>query len=140
MSVIDASVAAKWYLAEANSDVARALLDDDADLAAPHLIAVEVAAAIARRHRVGGLSLSEARRALDDWKATIRGGFIQIMPDADDLDAATELALTIGHPVQDCLYLALARRLGRELVTADERFAARARPLHRPTTLIGRRR
>ncbi|UKJ74068.1 type II toxin-antitoxin system VapC family toxin [Azospirillum brasilense] len=38
------------------------------------------------------------------------------------MDDAQVLALEFGHPVYDCLYLALARRLGIPVVTADRRF------------------
>jgi predicted nucleic acid-binding protein len=32
--------------------------------------------------------------------------------------------MEIGHPVYDCLYLALALQRGTHVVTADRRFAA----------------
>ena len=35
---------------------------------------------------------------------------------------AFELALTLAHPVHDCLFVALAERLDRKLVAADLRF------------------
>ncbi len=35
---------------------------------------------------------------------------------------ALELALELRHPVYDCVYLALAERLDRKLITADRRF------------------
>ncbi len=35
---------------------------------------------------------------------------------------ALEIAIEIAHPIYDCVYLALAQRLGRTLVTADRRF------------------
>ena len=37
-----------------------------------------------------------------------------------------ELALHLAHPLADCLYLALAERLGVALITADRAFARRA--------------
>ena len=36
---------------------------------------------------------------------------------------AVRLALALDRPVHDCMYLALAHRLGARLVTADARFA-----------------
>jgi predicted nucleic acid-binding protein len=39
------------------------------------------------------------------------------------VEAAVGLALRLGHPVYDCLYLTLAARRGWKLVTADRRFA-----------------
>ena len=35
---------------------------------------------------------------------------------------AVRLSLALDHPVYDCLYLALAHRIGATLVTADARF------------------
>jgi predicted nucleic acid-binding protein len=35
-----------------------------------------------------------------------------------------DLALALGHPVYDCLYLALAIRENTHVVTADVRFRA----------------
>jgi len=44
---------------------------------------------------------------------------------------ALRLALELGHPIYDCLYLATAIRHGTYVVTADRRFAAIAqRPGH----------
>ncbi len=36
---------------------------------------------------------------------------------------AARLALSLDRPVHDCVYLALAHRIGARVVTADERFA-----------------
>ena len=36
---------------------------------------------------------------------------------------AVRLALALDRPVYDCMYLALAHRLGARMVTADLRFA-----------------
>jgi predicted nucleic acid-binding protein len=49
-----------------------------------------------------------------------------LLPDADYLAAASELALQLAHPLADCLYLALAERFGVALITADRVFARRA--------------
>ena len=42
------------------------------------------------------------------------------------LDQARKLATEIGHPVYDCLYLALALHHQTHVVTADRRFASAA--------------
>ena len=36
---------------------------------------------------------------------------------------AVRLALAFDHPVYDCIYLALAHRIGAVMLTADIRFA-----------------
>jgi predicted nucleic acid-binding protein len=40
----------------------------------------------------------------------------------DDLLAAASLALELGHPIYDCLYLAMAIRENALVITADRRF------------------
>ena len=42
---------------------------------------------------------------------------------AEDGADAVRLALALDRPVYDCVYLALAHRLGARMVTADARFA-----------------
>ena len=39
--------------------------------------------------------------------------------------AAADLAMRLGHPLKDCIYLVLADRLGCTVVTADARFRDR---------------
>lgn len=43
------------------------------------------------------------------------------------LERAAEISIALGHPMQDCFYLALAERWDTILVTADEQFAARVK-------------
>jgi predicted nucleic acid-binding protein len=44
-------------------------------------------------------------------------------------DEGLEIAAKLNHPVYDCFYLALARREGAPLITADKRLAAAAQAL-----------
>ena len=127
MIVLDACIAAKWYLHEPGSEEAAALLTSSPVLIAPELIRVEVTGAILRRFREGLLSLDRAREACDLWDADLAGGAIRLVPDAKLLAAARAIALQIRHTIQDCLYLAAAVEAGRmRLVTADRTFHARA--------------
>jgi predicted nucleic acid-binding protein len=41
-----------------------------------------------------------------------------------------ELALSIGHPLKDCLYLALAIELGCELATCDRPLVDNAQSIY----------
>lgn len=130
MIVVDASVAVKWLLPETGADAARRLLDSGDTLLGPALIRVEVAAAVARKARYGEMDPRDAAAAAELWFQSIRDGLIALSPDEADLPRGFGLALELRHPVQDCLYLALAERLGAELFTADQKFVACAGPSH----------
>jgi len=125
-AVVDASVAAKWFLAEQDSADALALLNSGRQLLGPHLLAVEVNAAITRRHRVGLLSDKLAVEALADAAAVLDTASVRLERDAMLLPRGTEIALAIRHPLQDCLYIACAERNGAELITTDPKLIARA--------------
>jgi predicted nucleic acid-binding protein len=126
MIVVDATIAAKWYLIEADSSAALAVIAGVQDpLSAPDLIQLEVTGAIARRHRMGGVSRSEAAALIADWNRDIGRGRIELEAWQHLLDDAAALALTISHSVVDCLYLALAMRRSAPLLTADERLYRR---------------
>ncbi len=62
--VVDASVAVKWFVLEANSEHARRLLDSDATLVAPDLIVAEIATVMWKRQRVGDISPEQATEAV----------------------------------------------------------------------------
>jgi predicted nucleic acid-binding protein len=127
MIVVDASIAAKWYLHEVGSEEAATLLTSGSVLIAPALIRVEVTGAILRRYREGKLSLERAREACDLWDADLAGGALRLMPDETRIIPARAIAFQIRHAIQDCLYLAAAVEAGRApLVTADPTFRARA--------------
>ena len=122
--VVDTSVALKWVVEEEGSEAALAL--KGRDLAAPSLLRIEAANA---------LRTLAARRAIAPAAALDLLGLLQEAPMAlvepdDALERrALEIALDLGHPVYDCVYLALAERMERPLITADGRLlrAVRAR-------------
>ncbi len=129
MIVVDASIAAKWYLNEPGSAEAAALLTSASTLIAPALIRVEVTGAIIRRYREGLLSLERAKEACDLWDRELAGGALRLVPDETLIVSARAIAFQIRHAIQDCLYLAAAVEAGRvRLVTADPTFHARAAP------------
>lgn len=123
--VVDASVAAKWFLSEPDSEKAVTLLRE-ATLIAPALIAVEVSAAITRRHRSGALDVVVARRMLFDARATFQRPRVELVADDKLLESASEIALELRHPVQDCLYLACGKHFGVDMLTADQTLLKRA--------------
>lgn len=125
--VVDASVAAKWFLEEANDAAAVAILRATVPMA-PALLRVETAAAITRRFRMQGLSRSAAEARLADAQALYRSSGIVFIPDASLLSRASAIALDLAYPLQDCLYIACAERVRGDLVTVDPKLIARAQP------------
>lgn len=116
--VIDASVALKWVLDEPGREAADALLEEE--LIAPALWLLEAANALWRRTHRGEISAEEAKERLTElFNAPVTTATIE-----DDLLAAADLANVLGHPVYDCLYLAMAIRENTYVVTADSRFHA----------------
>ena len=114
--VVDASIALKWVLEEQGSAAAEELLEKD--LAAPSLWLLEAANALWRRTVRGELTQADAEERLTELtKAPVAS-----VPLEQDLPEAMRLALQLNHPVYDCLYWALAKRLGTYVVTADTRF------------------
>jgi predicted nucleic acid-binding protein len=128
MIVLDASVAAKVYIEEPGSDEAIALLTGREKLLAPALIRVEVAAALLRRVRKGELAAGEAQLRCRHWLERLRLGLFVLTPDEELVDDAIDLAAELKHPLQDCLYLAAARRSDVPLITADGKFRDKAHP------------
>ena len=109
-------VALKWLLEEPGSDAAEELLEKD--LAAPSLWLLEAENALWRRTVRWELTQAEAEERLTELaKAPVAS-----VPLEQDLPEAMRLALQLNHPVYDCLYLALAMRLGTYVVTAHTRF------------------
>lgn len=122
MIVVDASVAVKWLLNEVNSRDAVALLAMDEKLVGPTLIRYEVAGALVRAHRRGDIDRQLLVSLSDRWLATLERNVVRLLFLPDDLTRATVVASEIGHPLADCLYLAMAERLAAPLVTADAVF------------------
>ena len=119
--VVDASVA-KWVLCEIGSDAADALLDHDG-LIAPSIWPAEAMNALWRRARMAEITAKEASERLSE----LQNAPVRSVAFEPHLDQALKLATEIGHPVYDCVYLALAVHHETHVVTADRRFAARHR-------------
>ena len=118
--VVDASVALKWVFDEPESEAAVALRAED--LIAPALWLAEAANALWRRSRIGDITPDEASSLLFE----LQNAPVVSLAMEPHLDRALKLATEIGHPVYDCVYLALAVRHETHVVTADRRFAVAA--------------
>ena len=127
MIAVDASVACKWLWPEAGQEEADGLLRGQRRLLAPELIRLEVAGAVLRRVREGNLPEAEGRQRYRRWRQLLAEGAVFLVPDEEVLDEAVECSFQLRHAIQDCLYLAAARRFGVRLVTADRTFHDRAR-------------
>ena len=117
--VVDASVAVKWLVAEEGSDQARDLAASGEELHAPRLMVSEIANALWRKARLGEIVRAEAGAMI----AAVPGMPVRWSADEEVCADALRLALALDRPVYDCMYLALAHRIGAPLVTADLRFA-----------------
>ena len=121
--VIDASVAAKWYFPEAGSEEAtRVLAEASAGrrrLLAPDLVIAEFTNVLWKKVGLEECRADEAQTILELFE-TDRPRLIE---SAALAPRALELALQLGHPVYDCLYLAAAIEYEARLVTADARLA-----------------
>jgi predicted nucleic acid-binding protein len=139
MIVIDASLAVKWYLAEAHSEEAvDLLLSESPNISVPDTFCVEVASALVREANMDKTKSSDVRYSLGRFRTLCEGGglrTIRTVPEA--LDTAANLAIELGHPLKDCIYLALAMELECDLVTCDTRFAERAKGVWDRVRVLG---
>lgn len=118
--IIDASIAFKLIVEEPDSEVAIDWLAR-AELTGPTLMHAEVSNALWKRVRrkelAGGGELEERLADLARYVRTI--------DETPQLPRALAIAIELGHPVYDCVYLALAEAYDDELLTADSRFVRR---------------
>ena len=118
--VVDASVAAKWLLAEPDSEIAAMLLDGSFDLQAPRLLVSEIGNMLWRMAVNGSIDEYEAARLA----AALLDVPLQWRDDERTCVEAVRIAVELGHPAYDCMYLALASLIGSQVVTADKRFVS----------------
>jgi predicted nucleic acid-binding protein len=126
--VIDASVAVKWFIAdaadEANTDHALLLLDraqqgDAKFLAPPHWVS-EVAAVLVR------LTPKTVSRSV----AALRSlSFVTVANEDSHYQHAISLSLKLDHHLFDTLYHAIALEENATLITADKKYYDKARRL-----------
>jgi predicted nucleic acid-binding protein len=123
--VLDASVAAKWYLpieGEPYVDHAFRLFDTnltrDIKIEVPDLFWAEMGNILWKATRANQLTRDEAREALDKLIdcnfPTTRSSIL--------LEIAFGIATSFGRSIYDCFYIALAESSGAEFVTADEKL------------------
>lgn len=137
MIVVDASLAVKWLVYEPLSDLARSFREQNLrQLAGPDLLVLEVASAIVRRANVGLVAREDVSEILETWTAGHQSRMSVVRTTALRLRSATDIAVSISHPLKDCLYLALAVELDCDLATCDAKFQAKAAPVHQRVRLL----
>jgi predicted nucleic acid-binding protein len=119
MIVVEASVAVKWFVPEAGSEEAEAVLVGDEPRAAPEHLAVEVGQALLRHWRGSGVTLEHCRLAMEQVPR-----FVQLFSTEALAVEALNVAADVGCSVYDGLYLAAAERWDATVVTADARLVA----------------
>jgi len=135
--VVDASVAAKWFLPEPDAAAALRLLDGRRRLAAPDLICSEIGNIVWKLHGRDLLSVDEASDMIEHFLSMP----LDIHDSTSLLAPALEIAMATERTVYDSLYLALAVELGAVVVTADQRWvnALRGGPFTRFVRFLGAR-
>lgn len=116
--VVDAGVAAKWFLPEPDAAAALRLLDGRRRLVAPDLIRSEVGNIVWKLHARDLLSVDEASEMIKHFLSMP----LEIHDATFLLAGALEIAMVTKRTVYDSLYLALAVELDAAVVTADERW------------------
>ncbi len=139
MIVLDASVAVKWYVPEDQAAAARVVFSENAGtIVVPEIFRSEVAGAMVRRANVSKAERAAAEESIRIFLELIVEDFISVtMLTADQMTRAATLALDIGHPLKDCIYLALAMDLNCPLVTCDAKFAAKAHGVYAGVRVLG---
>lgn len=116
--IVDASVAARWYLPEDGAEEAERILLSDTPLIAPQLVIAELGNAVWKRVRKGEVSAEDAV----DIVERAMSAFSALTPLPELAVSAMALSAKLNHPIYDCFYLALAVRENARLVTADKRL------------------
>jgi predicted nucleic acid-binding protein len=139
VTVVDASVAVKWYVIEQFTDVAITFYaENQGHLIAPDIFTVEVVAALVRRANIEKSFQPDSQKSIGNFLQLLDSGLVQARPISFKQTAtAASLAIDLGHPLKDCLYLTLAMELGCELVTCDTRFAAKAKGVWDGVRVLG---
>jgi len=119
--VIDASALAKYVNREEGWErVEEHLLRGCVTL---DLALKEVANSLWKRVKRGDLG---GGKAVEVVRALLENRIVRISPEQPLLVEALELSIKTGLTIYDSVYIALARRLGTELITSDRKQAEKA--------------
>ncbi len=126
MIVLDASILAKWFLKEGDSDAAldfkEQLTKEKIDIAIPDLALYETLNALRFKKDMPEQIIKDVLFSL------LNSGLQIIMPTETLLKEAIHISFAADLSIYDSVYLALANDLGVPLVTADRRIIQQAEP------------
>jgi predicted nucleic acid-binding protein len=124
--VLDANVAAKWFLPSAEEPFAKQAHDllsaydqGQVSFSAPDIFWPELGNVLWKATRRGRITEDHAETAV----LQARSLSIRLFASVQLLSDALSIALRYQRAVYDSLYLAAAMRAGKELITADEKLA-----------------
>jgi predicted nucleic acid-binding protein len=130
--VLDASVILKWFLREKDTESALKLkekiLTENISVFLPDLVLFEVANALRFKPEYDEKAATEAVNSLLDL------GFDIVKPDRDILNSTFKISFRHSVTVYDAVYLALAKRMKCEFITADEKLFLKVKDL--PKTFL----
>jgi len=131
--VIDASALTKFIMKEDGYEEVAEYLKAGT-LSADH-IAKEVTNAIWKRFRQGAISLKEAEIMLKALKE-ILGKAVKLEDELTYIDETVKIAFNQNITIYDSLYIAIAKKKGLKLLTADETQADAATSENITTILL----
>ena len=120
MIVVDSSIALQWILPESGNDAAMSLLGRP-DLMAPDILLIESANVLAKKVRVGDLTLDEAQRGL----GIIKDAVTTMVHSSDLVGRTLGISVALAHPVYDCCFFMCALANNAVLATRDQPFIKR---------------
>ncbi|NER37689.1 MAG: type II toxin-antitoxin system VapC family toxin [Oscillatoria sp. SIO1A7] len=116
--VVDASVAAKWFIEEEHNEIAIRLLNESHELLAPDFARAEIGNILWKKIRVGDLGLEEAEDILQEFSELP----VQLYPIEERLAESLKIAPNFDRSIYDCFYLALAIDYDCQMVTSDRKL------------------
>ena len=129
---LDASLLVALLTPEPHSEKAIDFVANNKDLlSVSDLGSAEFASAIARRVRMGEVTIEDARRDLAGFDAWMQRSPQRVEIAAVDVVVATGYLRRLDLPLRtpDAIHIAIAQRLGATLVTFDRQMAASAEAL-----------
>ncbi|MEQ1724868.1 MAG: type II toxin-antitoxin system VapC family toxin [Sphingopyxis sp.] len=139
MIVVDASLAVKWFLEEPLSDAAGEILTAHAgEINVPDVMLVEVVGALVRNANMVKASRPNILAALNRFDTLLADGdLVAHRSPRQNIRKCADMAIEIGHPLKDCIYLVLAMEYDCYLVTCDAKFAAKAKNVWPKVRVLG---